>query len=246
VPGARLYRTGDRVRQKPDGNLIVLGRFDYQVKIRGVRVEPGEPEAVLARHPAVRRAAVLGIEDAPGAGRLVAFVVLAPEAGAEAGDLRAFLEARLPAVLVPSSFQILETFPLTATGKTDRRALARLAVDRPATAAYRPPATPTEIRLAEVWREILGAERISIDDSFFELGGDSILALRLALRARETGLPLDAARLFLHPTLARLAADLDAAAPPPPLPEPAAAAVKGPTPGVGQRDLDRLRRKLGS
>ena len=243
IPGERLYRTGDRVRQKPDGNLIVLGRFDDQIKIRGVRIEPGEVEAALARHPAVLRAAVLGIEDTPGASRLVAFAVLAADAAESPEDLRAFLEARLPAALVPSSFQLLEAFPLTATGKTDRRALARLASDRPATASYRPPVTPTEARLAEIWREILGAERVGVDDSFFELGGDSILALRLALRARESGLPLDAARLFLHPTVARLAADLDGAgagaAPAVPAPQ------VGVTAGVGRRDLDRLRRKLG-
>ncbi|WP_164014776.1 non-ribosomal peptide synthetase [Pyxidicoccus trucidator] len=214
-PGARLYRTGDRVRALPDGRLEFLGRFDSQVKVRGVRIELGEVEAVLSQLPGVRQAVVVPREDAPGERRLVAYVVpegapssVAPidAAGLSAEHLRARLRERLPEPMVPSAFVVLEALPLTAHGKLDRAALPAPEAARDFTA----PNTPTEARLARLWSELFRHARPGIHDDFFLLGGHSLLAGRLIARLRETesvDLPLSA--VFEHPTVARLAHFLD-------------------------------------
>ncbi len=205
--GARLYRTGDRVRFLPDGRLVFLGRVDQQVKIRGFRVEPGEVEAALALHPAVREAVVVAREDVPGGvRRLVAYVVAREGMEWEAGELRGHLSGRLPAYLVPAAFVALPALPLTPSGKLDRRALpAPEAVEPAAADAAAAPRTPAEVRLAAIWAELLGV-RVGVHDNFFALGGDSILSIQVIARAAEAGLRLTPRQLFEHPTVAGLAA----------------------------------------
>jgi amino acid adenylation domain-containing protein len=268
-PGARLYKTGDLARFRPDGEIEFLGRLDHQVKVRGVRIELGEIEAALARHPEVRAAVVLARRDPePGAAetagvRLVAYLVPAGGAAPEAGELRAFLRSSLPEAMVPAAFVVLPVFPLTASGKVDRRALPAPAPASPAersagAAAYEEPGTALERRLAALWSEVLGVERIGRHDNFFELGGDSIQGAMLVNRIqRELGQIVYVMALFDAPTLARFAGYLaagypDAAArlagetaPAPPSPEPGGASA---APEVAAA-LDELRgavaRRLG-
>ncbi|MFL5540786.1 MAG: non-ribosomal peptide synthetase, partial [Longimicrobiaceae bacterium] len=201
-PGARLYRTGDLGRWLPEGSIEFLGRTDFQVKIRGFRIELGEIEARLAEHPEVRESVVLAREDARGEKRLVAYVVGGEAASAEA--LRAHLGAALPAYMVPSAFVRLDAFPLTPTGKLDRRALP--APEAPAARTYEAPVGETEQALAEVWAKVLGVERIGRHDDFFELGGHSLLAIRLVhwiQRSLEVDVTLS--DVFEKPVLSTLA-----------------------------------------
>ncbi len=202
-PGARLYRTGDRVRWLADGALEFLGRVDEQVKVRGFRIEPGEIEAVLERHPAVRDAVVVAREDVPGERRLVAYFAAGGEPPA-ADELRRHLGEHLPDYMVPSAFVALDALPLTPSGKLDRRALP--APEGGPGDAHVPPRSATERLLADAWAEVLGVERVGVHDNFFDLGGHSLLATRVVARVRETfrmELPLRA--LFEAPTVARLA-----------------------------------------
>ncbi|NOK22422.1 amino acid adenylation domain-containing protein, partial [Corallococcus carmarthensis] len=211
LPGARMYRSGDRVRWLPDGRVEFIGRVDFQVKVRGFRVEPGEVTAALSEHPGVREAWVVAREDMPGDARLVAYVVSAAEP-VPAGTLRAFLQERLPAYMVPAAFVHLEAMPLTSNGKRDRKALPAPA-DTIRAAAFIAPRTSTEERLAALWAGLLRAERISVEEDFFELGGHSLLATQLVSRIRrafEVELPVRA--LFEAPTVATLAARIDSAA----------------------------------
>ena len=204
---ARLYRSGDLARRLADGSLEFHGRADDQVKVRGFRIELGEIESVLLAHPQVREAVVL----ARGEGeekRLVAWIVGAESAGA--ADLRAHLASHLPDYMVPAAFVFLDALPLTRHGKVDRRALPEPDFSGLSTAGYVAPRTPTEELLADVWAELLGAERVGVDDGFFELGGHSLLATRVASRVRETlGVELPVRAVFEHPTLAALAAEVD-------------------------------------
>jgi amino acid adenylation domain-containing protein len=198
-PGARMYRTGDRVRLR-DGSVEFLGRFDEQVKFRGYRIEPGEIEAEIARHPAVRQALVLVREEERGERRLVAWTVLRP--GEPAPDLRAWLRGRLPAHMVPSAYVPLDAFPLTANGKVDRRALPAPPADLPSAAAYVAPSTPTEQAVAAIWAEVLGAPRVGLNDNFFDLGGHSLVATQVVLRIEsEFGVQLPLRSLFDTPTV---------------------------------------------
>ncbi|HEY7768546.1 amino acid adenylation domain-containing protein, partial [Longimicrobium sp.] len=198
--GARLYRTGDRVRWTR-GELEFLGRVDEQVKVRGFRIEPGEIEAVLRRSGGVADCVVVVREDVPGEKRLVAYVV----GGMEAGAAREHLLRELPEYMVPSAFVFLDALPLTPNGKLDRKALP--APDfTPAEERYVAPRTPVEEVLAEIWAEVLRLERVGVEDSFFELGGHSLLATRVVSRVRDVfavELPLRA--LFEGPTVAELA-----------------------------------------
>ncbi|HEX8905984.1 MAG TPA: condensation domain-containing protein, partial [Longimicrobiaceae bacterium] len=205
-PASRLYRSGDLARRLPDGSLDFQGRADEQVKVRGFRIEPGEIEAVILAHPYVREAVVL----ARGEGeqkRLVAWLVAG---GVDAAGVRAHVAAHLPEYMVPGAFVFMDALPLTRHGKVDRRALPEPAGADLAGASYVAPRTPTEELLAALWAELLGAERVGVDDGFFELGGHSLLATRVASRVREmlrVELPVRA--VFEHPTLAGLAAEVD-------------------------------------
>ncbi len=186
-PGSRMYGTGDRVRWLPDGRLEFLGRLDAQVKIRGVRLEPGEVEAALRQHPGVRDAAVVARQDGRGGARLVAFVVPAGKEDLPA-DWRTFLRTRLPDHAVPSDFVLLEALPVTSSGKVDCRALARweLGPDSGSGAPeYVAPASPFEEWLADACATLLGRERVGMRDNFFHLGGHSLLAAQLVGRLRE-------------------------------------------------------------
>ncbi|HEX2189470.1 MAG TPA: amino acid adenylation domain-containing protein, partial [Longimicrobiaceae bacterium] len=199
--GARLYRTGDRVRWRPQGILEYLGRLDEQVKVRGFRIEPGEIEAVLSAHAEVREARVIVWEDAPGEKRLVAYVV----GGVEADELRGHLRRSLPEYMVPAAYVVLEALPLTPNGKLDRKALPapEYAADAD---RYVAPRTPVEDVLAGIWAEVLRLERVGVEESFFDLGGHSLLATRVVSRVRAVfaiELPLRA--LFEGPTVAELA-----------------------------------------
>jgi amino acid adenylation domain-containing protein len=216
-PGARLYDTGDVARRRPDGVLEFLGRTDAQVKIRGFRVEPGEVEAVLARHPGVRGAAVVvrgSHEDAGGRHLAAYFVpVTVPAEETSTAALRAWLEERLPAPMIPTEFVTLDALPLTANGKVDRRALAQRPDPDQSRATGEPPAaprTPTEEVLAGIWSEVLGRERIGIDESFFDLGGHSLSAIQAVSRIRKTfGVELPLRTLFEEPTVAALARKIE-------------------------------------
>ncbi|HSF41300.1 MAG TPA: non-ribosomal peptide synthase/polyketide synthase [Thermoanaerobaculia bacterium] len=204
-PGARLYRTGDRARRRPGGEIEFLGRIDQQVKIRGFRVEPGEVEAALARHPGVREAVVAAGEDGAGARRLVAYVVPAEGPGPASSELRSFLREILPDPLVPAAFVAIPEIPLTPNGKVDRRALPA-----PGAAAaareYVAPRNAVEEILAEIWAEALGVERVGAEDDFFELGGHSLLAVRLTSRVYDVlGIRLPVRAVFDAPTLGELA-----------------------------------------
>ncbi len=214
--GARLYRTGDLVRWRDDGSLDFRGRTDEQVKIRGHRIEPGEVCSALAAHPAVAQAAVVAREDRPGQKRLVAYVVGRGErAGIEAAigaeELRRHLRRTLPEPMIPAAFVVLNALPLTANGKLDRKALPAPGEDdaRWASRTPRLPQTATEERLAAIWADVLGCRPPGLDDNFFALGGDSMLAVQVCARARREGLALGVEAIFQHPTLADLALSLD-------------------------------------
>ncbi|HEX7243557.1 MAG TPA: amino acid adenylation domain-containing protein, partial [Longimicrobiaceae bacterium] len=207
-PGARMYRSGDRACWTEEGTLEFLGRLDHQVKVRGFRVEPGEVEAALARHAAVRDAVVAVREDAPGERRLVAYVVAAGGAEAPpAAGLREHLRGILPEHMVPSAFVTLEALPLSPNGKVDRRALPAPEAGGGAEALHVAPRSPVEELLAGIWRELLREERVGVHDSFFALGGHSLTATRMVSRARAVlGVDLAIRHVFEGPTVAELAA----------------------------------------
>ncbi|MCE1118721.1 non-ribosomal peptide synthetase, partial [Pseudomonas sp. NMI795_08] len=198
--GERLYRTGDRVRQRADGVIEYLGRFDHQVKIRGLRIELGEIEARLAQHPSVREAVVLAIDGK----QLVAYLVLNQQGEGWQQALKDWLLQALPEFMVPTHLMPLASLPLTPNGKLDRKALPQ--PEAAPRGAYVAPLDDTQAILAEVWREVLGAEQVGIDDNFFELGGDSIIAIQVVSRARRQGLQFSPRDLFQYQTVRSLAA----------------------------------------
>nr|WP_241265533.1 non-ribosomal peptide synthetase [Streptomyces boncukensis] len=197
-PGERMYRTGDLVRWRPDGQLVFLGRADHQVKVRGFRVELGEIESTLTRHPDVRACAVI-VRD----GGLVGYVIPSDGAAPDTALLRAYLAAELPDHMVPTALVPLDRLPLSPSGKLDPAALP---APETAAAARRAPATPAEAVLLDVLRDILGTDGIGPDDDFFAVGGDSIVSLQVVSRARRHGLGLSARDVFEGETVAGIAA----------------------------------------
>jgi amino acid adenylation domain-containing protein len=210
-PGARLFRTGDRARWRPDGQLEFLGRVDQQVKIRGFRVEPGEVEAVLRRHPGVGEPLVVAWEDAAGLRHLAAYVV--PRAGAapEAIELRRWVQSVLPEYMIPSAFVFLDALPLSPNGKIDRDALPApgpAQLDR--VAEYVAPRNPLEESLARVWADVLGLERVGVHDNFFELGGHSLQSVQLVSRLTAAlNHQVAVKTVFQAPTIATMAEVLE-------------------------------------
>jgi amino acid adenylation domain-containing protein len=214
TPGARMYRTGDLSRRRPDGSLEVLGRADGQVKLRGHRIETGEVEAALLRHPEVRQAVVMA-RDSDGVRQLVAFLVTSTQ---EEADLRGHLRRSLPGPMIPSSFVVLPELPLTSGGKVDRTALLLLIPRLAPNDAFAPeakkilPRSATERRLAVIWSAVLGREPIGVDESFFDLGGHSLLLTAVQARiGEELGREIPLMSLIEHPTVAAFAAWLDGA-----------------------------------
>ncbi|WP_423370877.1 amino acid adenylation domain-containing protein [Burkholderia sp. LMG 32019] len=204
APGARLYRTGDRVRLRADGRLAFLGRIDDQVKIRGYRVEPGEVSAAVRAAGPIAQAETLAIEH-DGRLRLATFVVMRDGANFDEAAVRAALAAKLPDYMVPAQFVALARLPVTANGKIDRAALREQAAAPVAVASGNAPQGAVETVLAEVWQAVLKAPQVGRDDNFFELGGDSILVLQVIARARKRGVRFTPKQLFDGPTVAELA-----------------------------------------
>jgi len=206
-PTAQLYKTGDCARYLPDGNIEFLGRKDYQIKIRGFRVEPGEAEAILSHHPNVKQAVVLARDDMPGEKRLVAYVVPHQQAGPAVSELRLLLKAQLPEYMVPSAFVLLERLPLTQNGKLDREALPVPDKDSfESETGFLAPRDPVELQLTKIWEELLNIKPIGVKDNFFDLGGHSLLALRLFAQIEKMlGKNLSLATLFQAPTIEQLA-----------------------------------------
>jgi hypothetical protein len=202
---ARMYRTGDLVRVLADGRLVYLERLDHQIKIRGYRIELGDIEAVLTSHSAVARAVVTVRQERKDDARLVAYVIAAAAIAAEglAADLRDFVRERLPDYMLPATYVMLDTFPLTASGKIDRRALPEPgALDVGKGAAFAPPANENEKRVAAIWCELLGVARVGVTDNFFDLGGHSLLLVRLQMKLQDLcRRELLLVELFRYPTV---------------------------------------------
>jgi natural product biosynthesis luciferase-like monooxygenase protein len=204
---SRLYRTGDLARFMEDGRLEFLGRIDQQVKIRGYRIELGEIEAALCRHEAVREAAVIAKADAMGDKRLFACVIAQQGHSISELSLKGFLQQRLPEPMIPAHIVALERLPLTPNNKVDRKALATLEVRAKETALlFVAPQSEMERSVAEVWGNLLGIERVGLRDNFFDIGGDSLLAVQAVSQLREaTGYDLKLVELFKYPTVSSLA-----------------------------------------
>jgi amino acid adenylation domain-containing protein len=206
TPGARLYKSGDLARYRPDGSIEFLGRIDHQVKLRGFRIEPGEIETALAAHPAVREAVVVLRED-DGLARLVAYVT--HKSPIDAAALRAHLASRLPDYMLPAAYVPLDALPLSPIGKLNRQALPAPDSICDVTGAFEAPQGEMEETLARIWCELLNREQVSRHDNFFELGGHSLLAARMMARIQEAvGRALPLSQLFRSPSIAQLAAEL--------------------------------------
>jgi non-ribosomal peptide synthase protein (TIGR01720 family) len=240
-PGARLYKTGDVARWLADGELEFLGRADHQIKVRGFRIEPGEIEAALCKHPMVRLAHVQARDDPQGNKRLVAYLVPARNEPNRNGDvqlssteLRGQLRDRLPEHMIPAAFMCLQALPTLPNGKVDTRSLPEPdwgGVQRNGECTA--PHTPAEQKLAEIWSAVLGIQRVGIHDNFFELGGDSILSIQVISRAKQAGLHLTPRQMFQHQTIAELAAVAGLAP---------AVAVPTPEPATGPIPLTPIQR----
>uniref|UniRef100_UPI00245660EF AMP-binding protein n=1 Tax=Nocardia carnea TaxID=37328 RepID=UPI00245660EF len=200
--GERMYRTGDLVRWTAAGELEYLGRTDFQVKLRGLRIELGEIESALAALPEVGQAVVVVRGDTPAGDQLVGYVVPSTGAAIDTDALRTDLAGRLPSYMVPDVWVLLDALPLNSSGKLDRKALPAPVFEA---REFRAPSTPAEQIVAEVFAEVLGVERVGVDDSFFALGGDSILSIQLVSRARTRGIAFTPREVFEHRTVAALA-----------------------------------------
>ena len=224
--GERMYRTGDVVRWRQDGNLEFLGRVDHQVNIRGYRIELGEVEAALIKQEGVAQAAVVAWEGQPGEKRLAGYVVAAAGYKLEPNDLRQRLAEKLPEYMVPTAVMVLGGLPLTPNGKLDRKALPKPEIV--STEGYRAPRTPEEEILCGLYADVLGVERVGIDDDFFALGGHSLMAMRLVSRVRAMlGVELPIRTLFESPKIGQLSSRLRDVQPGRPRLERQAAAQEG-------------------
>jgi acyl carrier protein len=213
--GARMYRSGDKCRQRQDGLLEYLSRLDDQVKVRGYRIELGEVEGVLLEHKRVKEAAAVVWQEAEGEARLIGYVVFDEAGSVTKTELRSHMRDRLPEWMVPGVFIELEQMPVTVSGKVDRRSLlaAQGREMEGDGSEYQGPQTAMEERLARIWGEALGVEMVSVEENFFDLGGHSLMAVRVVRQvSREIGKPLGVVKLFEHPTIRRLAAELEAEA----------------------------------
>lgn len=209
-PQARLYKTGDLVRYLPDSTLEFMGRVDHQVKIRGFRVEVEEIESVLNQHPDVLETVVAVRKDVPGQKRLVAYLVTDPTSTPATSELRDFLKQNVPDYMVPSAFVLLDKLPLTPNGKLDRKALPAPDQNRPELqATFVGPRTPMETLIAEIWQELLNVNQISVQDNFFDLGGDSLLSMRVVAKLdKAIGVQINPGELIFQ-TLEQLAASCE-------------------------------------
>ncbi|EID77779.1 non-ribosomal peptide synthetase, partial [Rhodococcus opacus RKJ300 = JCM 13270] len=237
APGSRMYRTGDLARWNADGRLEYHGRTDFQVQLHGYRVEPGEVESVLLRHPAVAQAVVVLRADRNGADHLVGYVVPVPGTEVAEQELIDHTRSLLPSHMVPSAVIPLSTLPLTSHGKIDRNALPALDFTTRA-AEFRAAGTAVEDALVSLVGDVLGLESVGVDDSFFALGGDSIMAIQLVARAKTAGLALTPRDVFEHRTIARLARVISTR------PEPRAALPELPGGGIGSFPLPPAARWL--
>jgi amino acid adenylation domain-containing protein len=209
-PGGRLYKTGDLAHRLPNGQISFMGRIDEQVKIRGYRVEPNEIAMVLGQHPAVQTSVVTARENMPGEKELIAYVVLAPGAKLNAGELRDHLRKRVPDYMVPAEFVAIPSVPVTANGKLDRAALPAPNGSRPHTESYVEPRTAVEEELVKILAPLLKIERVGVNDNFFLLGGHSLLGTQLIARISESfGVELTLLKLFDHPTVAEMSSEIE-------------------------------------
>jgi len=206
TPGARLYRTGDLVRYLPDGNVEYMGRIDHQVKIRGFRIELGEIESILAGHTMVNSVAVVAREDTPGYKRLVAYIVPEGETVPTTNELRDFTKEALPEYMVPAAYVMMDELPVNTSGKVDRRALPIPEIVRvDSEIDFVGPRTPVEEALVDIWTKLLGVEQIGVHDNFFEVGGDSIVAIQMIARAKQADVHITPKLLFQFPTIEGMA-----------------------------------------
>ena len=213
-PGARFYRTGDLVRRMPSGEFDFLGRADGQIKLRGFRIELGEIETALSKFPGVQQAVVLLREDVPGDKRLVGYVVASGKTAPVPAEIRTFLLSKLPDYMVPTAFVDLLTFPLTANGKIDRRALP--APDRSLQVQdgnYVAPQTPQEEQMAAIWAEVLHVERVGVEDNIFELGADSLHVFQIAARANQAGIEVKPRQILQYRQIRAVLAEVSTVAP---------------------------------
>jgi amino acid adenylation domain-containing protein len=201
----RLYKTGDLTRYLPDGTIEFLGRVDHQVKIRGFRIELGEIEAILGQHPAIQEAVVLVREDHPGEKRLVAYVVTS--ANSHVSEFRSYLKSKLPDYMMPAAFVMLDSLPLTVNGKVDRRALPLPEIARPDLQVnYVAPRTKLEQEIAKIWQDVLQVEKVGLHDNFFDLGGHSLLVIRIHDRLRDIiNQDFSVVEIFKYPTVSSFA-----------------------------------------
>jgi amino acid adenylation domain-containing protein len=203
----RLYKTGDKARYLPSGDLEFLGRIDHQVKIRGYRIELGEIESTLQQHPSIKDAIATVRANKTNQKRLVAYIVTEQRQTLTDKDLQDFISQKLPDYMIPAVWVQLETLPLTANGKVDRQGLpAPKSVKPSSSKTFTPPRNSIEAILADIWTEVLEIERVSIDDNFFELGGDSILSIQIVAKVNRAGLKVTPKQIFEYPTIANLAA----------------------------------------
>jgi len=204
--GARLYRTGDLARYRADGNIVFLGRADHQIKIRGFRVELSAIETRLLKYPAIEAAVVNPHETPSGSKHLIAYLVSKQgQRRADIDDLRAFLQNQLPGYMIPSAFIFMDRLPLTANGKLDRKALPQKALLEQAESPYFAPRTPVEETLCAIWGQVLGLEKVGIQDNFFRIGGDSILSMQMVNRAKQVGLLINPRQILERQTIEDLA-----------------------------------------